>query len=149
MPAMKPRGKDVSQLQQIAPVPIQLQSDNQLSHITNVVVGDYRDVSGENGASYMSWPVLITLDDSPYTGIQIYRRYSEFEKLRQQLLEKFKYTPTVVPELPGKDDFSLERLKRTDRWIEKRRKGLQWFMSNVLLNPRFQQLDVVMQFISG
>lgn len=143
------RVKNVSHLQQIAPIPIQLQSDNQLSHITNVVVGDYRDVKGEKGLSYMSWPILITLDDSPYTGIQIYRRYSEFEKLRQDLLQKFKYSSTEVPELPGKDDFSLDRLKRSSQWIEKRRKGLQWFMSNVLLNPRFQQLDVVMKFISG
>ncbi|KAK6457041.1 Phox homologous domain-containing protein [Scheffersomyces xylosifermentans] len=154
----------VSQLNKILPVPIELHDGdqdieqstnnaearkaNKLSHITNVLVGEHHLVEGESGKSYIVWSIKIILDDSEYSSIVIYKRYNEILKFYQDLVAYYKNSSsTIIPALPPKDNFSIDRLFMSTNWLEERRKGLQWFMSNVLLNPKLQDSDVVKQFI--
>ncbi|QEL61210.1 hypothetical protein SBP28_003250 [Candidozyma auris] len=43
--------------------------------------------------------------------------------------------------------FSLSRMWFSDSWLESRRRGLQWFMTYVLLNPKYQHSPVITQFV--
>lgn len=145
------RNDSVVQLNKVLPIPIQLDGteevDNRLGNITNVIVGDHHVISGETGPSFVAWAVKIVINDLTYGLILVYKRYTEMEVLRNKLRAEF--PDTEIPELPAKDSLSVGRLFGYHEWLEKRRKGLQWFLSNVLLNPRFQKADVVKEFIFG
>lgn len=141
----------VTQLNKLLPVPIQLEDGSNSehfstsSHITDVLVGDYHIVQGEGGVSYVVWSIRIIVNDSVYSSNVIYKRYSDIERFRQVLVKHF---PKVdIPPLPPKDNFSIQRMVFSDNWLENRRKGLQWFMTNVLLNPKLQHSSVIMDFI--
>lgn len=159
------KSDSVSKLNKILPVPIELHNgeeiessnphsnhpnnhNNKLSHITDVIVGENHSITGESGSPYMVWSIKITLDDSIYSSILIYKRYREIHKLRHDLADYFKDDPGVmIPPLPPKDSLSLDRLFESKNWLEERRKGLQWFMSNVLLDPVFQGCPIVKEFM--
>ncbi|KAK6465583.1 Phox homologous domain-containing protein [Scheffersomyces coipomensis] len=175
----RPHSDSVSRLNRILPVPIELHNDEEdiesvdninrvngsgdsrnnthqspkkqkLSHITNVMVGEHHLIEGEYGKPYISWAIKIVLDDSDYSSIIVYKRYSEIEQFHQDLLHHYQNTKsTLIPNLPPKDNFSIERLLLSNNWLEERRKGLQWFMSNVLLNPKLQDCEVIKKFILG
>lgn len=141
----------VTQLNKVLPVPIQLEDETisghfkSSSHITDVLVGDYHVIQGEGGSSYVVWSIRIIVDDSVYSSMVIYKRYSDIQRFREELLEH--YPNTEIPPLPPKDNFSFQRLLMSDYWLENRRKGLQWFMTNVLLNPKHQHSPVITDFI--
>lgn len=153
------RGKHLgSKLDKLTPMPIQLNnygddienysgSSNKLSHITNVMVGEYHQISGDAGKSYIVWSIKIILDDSIYSSILIYKRYSELQALRTNLLNHFPQDAKNIPDLPPKDSINLDRLFLSNNWLEHRRKGIQWFLSNILLNPKFQNSSIVKDFI--
>ncbi|KAK6201306.1 Phox homologous domain-containing protein [Scheffersomyces amazonensis] len=171
------QSNSISRLNRVLPVPIELHNDesedddsggagdgqgqgqdtgtkakrvSKLSHITNVLVGEHHLIEGEHGKSYITWAIKIVLDDSDYSSIVIYKRYSEIEKFYQDLMHHYENTKRVlIPALPPKDNFSIERIMMSNNWLEERRKGLQWFMSNVLLNPKLQDCDVIKKFILG
>lgn len=137
-------------LKPVFPIPIQLNEDGlgepyNFSHISNVLVGDYHLIQGEGGKPYIVWTIKIALDDSNYSSIIIYKRYSDLECFREEIGRIAGFDN--LPKLPPKDSFSLDRLLMTNRWLEERLKGIQWFLSNVLLNPRYQRLEVVRDFI--
>ncbi|CCE78288.1 Piso0_000908 [Millerozyma farinosa CBS 7064] len=145
------RKHSVSQLNKILPVPIQLEdhthSSNSIdtSHITDVLVGDYHIIEGQSGPSYVVWGLRIVLNGATHSSILIYKRYSELEALRRDLV---KHHPDVtIPPLPSKGNFSLSRVLMSPQWLEERRKGLQWFMTNILLNPKLSSSPVITRFI--
>lgn len=119
-----------------------------------------------------------TASFNPTSTITIHKRYSDIYKLRQQLLRAFpspssstkqKTVPsstsynssnaldanralpiidkhnTCIPELPPKSVISRFR----ESFLEKRRKGIEYFLLNVLLNPVFCDLEVVTEFVRG
>ncbi|KAL6451312.1 YPT35 Endosomal/vacuolar adapter protein YPT35 [Candida maltosa Xu316] len=150
------KSNSVSQLNKILPVPIELHSgetleehqENHLNHITNVIVGESHLIQGEYGKSYISWQIKITINDLDFSSIVIYKRYTEIQQLRHDLLKIFHGDVTInIPELPPKDNLSFDRLLMSRNWLEERRKGLQWFLSNVLLDPVFQKCNVVKDFV--
>lgn len=155
------KSDSISQLNKVLPIPIELHNGesleqhqhNHLNHITNVIVGEYHLISGEFGKSYMTWQIKITINDLDHSSIILYKRYNEIYQLRQDLLKIFPNTinnnnnNNNVPSLPPKDNLSLDRLLMSKNWLEERRKGLQWFLSNVLLDPVFQNCNVVKQFV--
>lgn len=152
------KSNSISQLNKVLPVPIELNNGesleehqiNHLNHITNVIVGEYHLISGEYGKSYISWQIKITINDLDYSSIILYRRYNEIYQLRQDLLHIFHDSREVnIPELPPKDNLSIDRFLMSKNWLEDRRKGLQWFLSNVLLDPVFQNCNVVKSFVLG
>ncbi|CAN3355085.1 endosomal/vacuolar adapter protein Ypt35p [Diutina catenulata] len=143
MAAAKPE-----ELEPVAPKPIELSGDDpegKYCHITNVLVGEHHEIEGDIGKPYTVWQIKITLGESDYSSIILYKRYSEIEHFREQLAADVH--DRTLPQLPSKDNFNVDRLMMTQTWLEKRRRGLQWFLSNVLLNPRYQRSPVVTAFV--
>lgn len=136
----------------IAPDPIQL-ADGELghshngtsSHITDVLVGESHLILGDSSGLYMVWPIRIVVDEATHSLISLYKRYSDIEAFRAEVVKAF--PDEGIPELPPKDSFLVARLCLLDLWLEKRRKGIQWFLTNVLLNPRFQHSEVITRFV--
>lgn len=147
------RQNSLSRLNQALPVPIVLSNEEDLpqsynfSHISNVFVGDHHVIQGEVGKPYIVWTVKITINESNFSSITLYKRYSDFFEFRKKIIHAT--GDANIPPLPPKDDFSLDRWIWSANWLEERKKGLQWFLSNILLNPKYQHLEVVSQFILG
>lgn len=146
------RRESLSYLNNVAPVPIELDDDGEAqhrydenSHITDVFVGDHLEVAGEGAPLYTVWAIRIVINEAAHSLILLYKRYSDIEKFRELLVQTF--PGEEVPQLPPKDSFSLSRLWMSEQWLETRRRGLQWFMTSVLLNPKFQHSDVVTKFV--
>lgn len=143
---------NLSSLNAVAPAPILLTDGSfghdhaqAVSHITDVLLGDHHVVAGDGAGQYVVWSVRIVVDDAPHSPIVLYKRYSDLEALRAKLVKL--YPRDDFPQLPPKDSFSVLRLWLLDRWLENRRKGLQWFLTSVLLNPKYQHLAVVTEFV--
>ncbi|WPK26624.1 hypothetical protein PUMCH_003982 [Australozyma saopauloensis] len=142
-------------LKPVAPVPISLVEGaldhshfSASSHITDVLVGEYHNISGDGlSASYIAWSIRIVVDDAMHSLILIYKRYRDLEELRRKLAKAF--SNEDIPELPPKDNLSVQRICGLDLWLEHRRKGLQWFLTNVLLNPKFQHHEIITDFVLG
>ena len=109
-----------------------------------VSVIDYVIVRGNLQAlgAYVVWNCQVqTLDGGPMT---IRKRYSEFDKLRQQLIKTFpQSTKKSLPPLPPKSAIYKFRPK----FLERRRQGLQYFLTCVMLNPEYASSDAVKEFI--
>lgn len=141
----------LSQLNKLLPVPITLEDRtsihtfDQSSHITDVLVGDYHIIEGEGGKPYIVWSIKVIINELNHSSIVIYKRYRDIEAFRNNLVEYHK--SIEIPKLPGKDNFKLQRFVWSSHWLEKRRKGLQWFMTNVLLNPKLQHSPMIAKFI--
>lgn len=144
-----------SKLKAIAPVPITLVEGaldhshfTSSSHITDVLVGEYHLISGDGfSVLYVAWSVRIVVDDAVHSLILIYKRYSDICRLRLRLVREF--SSEVIPPLPPKDSFSFQRMWGLELWLEHRRNGLQWFLTNVLLNPKYQHSPVITEFVLG
>lgn len=142
----------LARLNKVLPVPISLEDRtptaahfNESSHITDVLVGDYHIVEGDGGKPYIVWSIRIIINDSTYSSITIYKRYSELEKFRSKISSNYK--DIDIPNLPPKDNFNFQRYIWSNSWLETRRKGLQWFMTNVLLNPKLQHSSIITEFV--
>lgn len=145
---------DAAQLNAVVPVPIELTANAtghehvlEVSHITDVLIGDHHVISGDGAGQYIVWLVRVVVDDAPHSPIVLYKRYRHIEKLRDRLVAEF--PRDEFPQLPPKDNFSVLRLWLRDLWLEHRRKGLQWFLTSVLLNPKYQHSSVVNEFVLG
>ncbi|CAK9441685.1 uncharacterized protein LODBEIA_P55530 [Lodderomyces beijingensis] len=153
------RGRSGSQLNEILPVPIELNegetieahTHNHTSHITDVLVSSYHSVESPHhqSQSYIVWQITITVNDLDFSSIKLYKRYSEIYQLYLDLKQVYGdgSAGVKVPAPPPKDIWSLERVYMSKRWLEERRKGLQWFLSSVLLDPVMQRSSVVKSFV--
>lgn len=156
--------------------PISPMSPMARNWVTNVRIGDCSIVRGTVSTyKYVVWTIKI--DTVLGTTITIYKRYSDFEKLRQLLV---KYYPkelgsdraenrsrsnslesTIfggtneygewnegekleIAKLPGKrilgDNLEVS-------FLNHRRNGLEYFLSSVLLNPKFCNSGVVKEWL--
>lgn len=134
----------VAQLNRLLPIPIELENhagDNEISHVTNVLVGDHHIVGDTSG--YVVWTIKVTLNDSAFSSIILYKRYSDIEKFRTNLVQA--HPRENIPNLPPKDAFSVLRMLKLENWLEERRRGLQWFLTSILLNPRY--LEEIKDFL--
>ncbi|KAM3123760.1 hypothetical protein CJJ07_005225 [Candidozyma auris] len=146
------RNESFSHLNSVAPVPIELTDDtmsasqfDDSSRITDVLVGDYHIVSGDSAPQYVVWSIRIVVNGASHSSIVLYKRYSDIDHFRRELVKAF--PKDSIPPLPPKDSFSLSRMWFSDSWLESRRRGLQWFMTYVLLNPKYQHSPVITQFV--
>lgn len=145
--------RKASGLERVPATPIELTQDSlghthltETSTITDVLLGDYHLVSGEGiTGQYIVWTIRIVIDDALRSLIVLFKRYSDIERLRYGLQKAF--PDEYLPEFPPKDSLSLQRLWRNEGWLEKRRRGLQWFLTNVLLNPKFHHSQVITDFV--
>jgi PX domain len=134
------------------PPPISLEDhDNGLSPSHSalwakaVSIDDYTVVRGSLSpavGAYVVWNVnVLTLDGGP---MKIRKRYSEFDKLRIQLIAAFpNATTSSLPLLPPKSVIYKFRAK----FLERRRAGLQYFLNCVMLNPEYSGSPIVRDFI--
>ncbi|CAK7269131.1 hypothetical protein SEPCBS119000_003412 [Sporothrix epigloea] len=75
----------------------------------------------------------------------VYKRYSEFDTLRQRLVASFPQARGggALPPLPPKTVLGNFR----PEFLEKRRSGLQYFLNCILLNPEFAGSPVLQDFL--
>ncbi|OBA24516.1 Phox-like protein [Metschnikowia bicuspidata var. bicuspidata NRRL YB-4993] len=145
--------KQATKLKHVAPAPIQLTEGvsshdhvTDASHITDVMVGEWHLISGDGlSGLYVVWSIRVVIDNALHSLILLYKRYSDIEKLRNALTKAYK--DDVFPVLPPKDTFSLLRAWQLESWLEHRRKGLQWFLTNTLLNPKYQHDPIITDFV--
>ncbi|KAH3672396.1 hypothetical protein WICMUC_004232 [Wickerhamomyces mucosus] len=134
-------------LTHVPPVPIQLNDEStelsKQTHIQDVHIGEATIVKGTNGSKFTSYSLVITLSSG--VNIKIMKRYSEFEALAKQLMKIYPNRLIEIPKLPPKNylgnNFSNE-------FLNKRRRGLEFFTNAVLLNPVFNTSNVVKNFIT-
>jgi len=111
-----------------------------------VSIEDYVIVRGNPTGlgAYVVWNCRVqTLDGGPMT---IRKRYSEFEELRHRLVKAFpQSTKKSLPPLPPKSAI----YKFRPQFLEKRRQGLSYFLTCVMLNPEYAGSDVMKDFIFG
>ncbi|RLV89055.1 PX domain-containing protein YPT35 [Spathaspora sp. JA1] len=152
------KSNSISRLNEVLPIPIELHNgedldhnpnDTSTTHITDVLVGEHHLIQGTSGSSYMVWAIKITVNDLEYSSIIKYKRYNEIVEFRSRLVEYFKHDSITIPGLPPRDSFNMDRILLANHWLEERRRGLQWFMTNVLLDPVIQKSPIVKQFIEN
>ncbi|CAK7263030.1 hypothetical protein SEPCBS57363_000360 [Sporothrix epigloea] len=84
---------------------------------------------------------------SPVAGhsFSVYKRYSEFDTLRQRLVASFPQARGggALPPLPPKTVLGNFR----PDFLEKRRTGLQYFLNCILLNPEFAGSPILQDFL--
>jgi len=110
----------------------------------SVSIDDYVVVRGNPTGigAYVVWNCNVqTLDGGPMT---IRKRYSEFDQLRNRLLQAFpQSTRTSLPPLPPKSAI----YKFRPEFLENRRQGLAYFLNCVMLNPEYAGSSIVKDFI--
>ncbi|KAK5008219.1 hypothetical protein LTR28_004272 [Elasticomyces elasticus] len=134
----------------LRPRPIQLEDHSEEDHeqsracwARHVTIDDYVVVSG-NGTAIGSYVVFIVNIETLKGGsLMIRKRYSEFDALRDSLIDTFPFSAASIPELPRKSVISRFRPK----FLEQRRAGLAHFLKCVLLNPEFSAAPVLKDFI--
>ncbi|KAM0712447.1 hypothetical protein Q7P37_011543 [Cladosporium fusiforme] len=127
------------------PGPIQLEDHSEDQHeqsqgcwARSVTVDDYTVVSGTSGiGAYVVWHCTVrTLKGGD---MNIRKRYSEFDRLRSNLVKSFPHAEGSIPQLPRKSVVSRFRPK----FLEQRKNGLNHFVSCILLNPEFAASPVL------
>jgi len=73
----------------------------------------------------------------------IRKRYSEFFDLREKLVAELPHCKTALPALPPKSIF----YRFQPKFLEKRRSGLSYFLTCVMLNPEFAGSAIVKGFV--
>ncbi|KAL9527717.1 Endosomal/vacuolar adapter protein [Sphaerulina musiva] len=108
----------------------------------SVTIDDYSVVSGPSGiGAYVVWHLTVSTlqgGDMPLN-----KRYSEFDRLRKNLVTAFPHADAMIPDLPRKSVVSRFRPK----FLEHRKTGLAHFMNCIMLNPEFASSPIVKDFI--
>jgi hypothetical protein len=109
----------------------------------SVYIEDYVIINGSRTGigAFVTWN--ITVETLHGGSIRIRKRFSEFDDLRERLLQTFPYSAGTIPPLPPKSVISKFRPK----FLENRRAGLQYFLNCVLLNPEFSGAPVLKDFL--
>ncbi|KAK9450914.1 Phox homologous domain-containing protein [Limtongia smithiae] len=142
---------DPHDLTSVDPIPITMvDNSNDVSEADlwarSTWVGDYAIVEGNGkpgSGSYVTWHCIIDTVDGK--SIRFRKRYSDFVTLQHALMDKFPTLKAAIPSLPPKSII----LNFKPAFLEERRRGLEYFLACVILNPEFANSDVVKRFISS
>ncbi|AOA62763.1 hypothetical protein PP7435_CHR2-0258 [Komagataella phaffii CBS 7435] len=111
-------------LQNVPPVPIQLENDEESNNwCTKVSIPNYSAIQD----SYVVFHILVTTRRGK---LELFKRYSEFVKFRQSLLTEAPFKAKAIPKLPPKIMAKIPSKSQ----LEKRRRGLETFLNFVLLD---------------
>ncbi|CAL3972420.1 unnamed protein product [Diplocarpon coronariae] len=118
-------------------------SKNKACWARSVYITDFVVINGSstNIGAFVVWN--INVDTLRGGSLRIRKRFSEFDDLRNKLLQTFPKSAAAMPPLPPKSVISKFRPK----FLEDRRKGLQYFLNCVLLNPEFSGTPVLKEFL--
>lgn len=112
----------------------------------SISIDDYVVIRGNltGLGDYVVWNCHVqTLDGGPMV---IRKRYSEFDELRRDLVKTFpNSTKKSLPPLPPKSAI----YKFRPQFLEKRRQGLAYFLTCVMLSPEYASSAAVKGFIFG
>lgn len=108
----------------------------------NCIIGDPTIVSGNNNARYTLW----TIEFQTERGNRVHtrRRYNDFVALRRILVDKHG-KETYIMKLPRKTYFLQDRFQ--PEFLEERRRGLEYWLNSVVLNPVLGGTAEVKQFV--
>jgi len=137
-------------IESIAPGAITLQDNDNGEDVKNkacwaksVYIEDHVVINGNRTGigAFVVWNITVeTLRGSSF---RIRKRFSEFDDLREKLLQTFPFSEAAMPPLPPKSVISKFRPK----FLENRRVGLQYFLNCILLNPEFSGSPVLKEFL--
>ncbi|KAL2063486.1 hypothetical protein VTL71DRAFT_5291 [Oculimacula yallundae] len=118
-------------------------SKNKACWARSVYIEDHVVINGSRTGigAFVVWN--ITVDTLRGGSMRIRKRYSEFDDLREKLLQTFPNSKAAMPPLPPKSVISKFRPK----FLENRRSGLQYFLNCILLNPEFSGSPVLKEFL--
>jgi len=137
-------------VESIAPGTITLQDNtndhddkNQACWAKSVYIGDHVVINGSRTGigAFVVWN--ITVETLHGGSMRIRKRYSEFDDLRNKLLQTFPNSEAAMPPLPPKSVISKFRPK----FLEHRRIGFSYFLNCILLNPEFSGSPVLKEFL--
>ncbi|KAM0335415.1 hypothetical protein ACHAQA_000460 [Verticillium albo-atrum] len=97
--------------------------------------------SATNIGAFVVWNIRVETLRGSFMNIR--KRYSEFDDLREKLMITFPHFEAAVPPLPPKSVISKFR----PRFLDKRRQGLQYFLNCIMLNPEFSGSPVLKDFL--
>ena len=89
--------------------------------------------------SYQTYEISV-----PILNMKVIRRYSDFEWLRQTLVNMF--TSSVIPPIPKKNKIGGDRFK--EQFLEKRTRTLEKFLNLLLQDPNIKSSKILYDFIS-
>ncbi|CAL9734640.1 endosomal/vacuolar adapter protein Ypt35p [Monosporozyma servazzii] len=146
--------------------------------ISKAFIGYATVTGGDGGSKYTVWKITIVLkprirnsnnaqDHAVSPQIEIYKRYSDFDQFRNDLwnrIEMLKQQPNQdtirsslmnikIPELPPKvpwyDMWQYNDVNFNNKWLLRRRKGLEYFLNYVLLDKYIVEScpDIIKAFI--
>ncbi|CCH58159.1 hypothetical protein TBLA_0A03600 [Henningerozyma blattae CBS 6284] len=140
-----------------------------------VTVSDCTIVKGSNGGEFAVWKVtvLLTKEDSSssqednnnvlqemnYRKIQVYRRYSDFELFRKQIIDRLKEQqqvgkvvnlPSLPPKVPWYDLWKYQDINLDKKWLNNRQRGLNHFLNHILLDVEIRRVskDIIIKFLN-
>ncbi|KAK0118174.1 PX domain-containing protein ypt35 [Cadophora gregata] len=118
-------------------------SKNKACWARSVYIEDHVIINGSRTGigAFVVWN--ITVETLRGGSMRIRKRYSEFDDLRDKLLQTFPNSKAAMPPLPPKSVISKFRPK----FLENRRSGLQYFLNCILLNPEFSGSPVLKEFL--
>jgi hypothetical protein len=142
-------------LQYVAPAPITLEEEDPQAAsacwATDVRVGECTIVTGDKGQRFACWTIVVTMASGSVVSLR--KRYSELDALAQQLARELGSTAAsgsgsgrgteMIPSLPPKR--VLQNLE--SKFLAKRRAGIEWFLSCVLLDPALANTRAVRAFV--
>ncbi|CCD23829.1 Ypt35p NDAI_0C01680 [Naumovozyma dairenensis CBS 421] len=123
--------------------------------IKKIIISDCTIVTGDNGTKFAVWKMTLILKSDPTSTmnggpplIQLYKRYSDFERFRSKLLIKIRevrpdlrnLVPELPPVIPWYKSWDYDHLNFDKKWLAKRRIGLERFMSQVVSNSQITEL---------
>ena len=89
--------------------------------------------------SYQTYEISV-----PLLNLKVIRRYSDFEWLRQTLVNMF--TSSVIPPIPKKNKIGGDRFK--EEFLEKRTRTLEKFLNLLIQDPNIKSSKILYDFIS-
>lgn len=111
-----------------------------------IIVGDCTIVNSNQTNKFSVWQVELVLAPTDRSGgssprIQLYKRYSDFENLRNRLIqalpsELHQSIPSLPPKVRWYESWRYQDVNFDKKWLAKRRAGLEYFLNQVLLNER-------------
>ncbi|KAH8921144.1 Phox-like protein [Atractiella rhizophila] len=99
------------------------------SFATKVTIPRFFFVGKQNADGYVVYECIIITKDN--ISFRTMKRYSSFVVLKEALKIAFPYLRNIMPKLPPKTVVA----KYNTSFLEKRRKGLAFWLANVLLHP--------------
>lgn len=151
---------NIDQLNMIDPNPIQIidntsaedPAPGDVLSVRNVYIDSYSLIEGnynDKTGAYVIWNIHLELqmpNTNAVSTVKIHKRYSQIERFRTALVHRFPSRIKQLPALPPKSFISKFR----NSFLDKRKKGLEYFLVSVFLNPFFLQKehnDILLKFL--